>query len=332
MATTTSHNKKSSAVKRILSEAREISSDKSDLYSAAPLEDNIFEWHFTLRGPISTEFANGLYHGRILLPAEYPMRPPNLLLLTPNGRWELNKKICLTFTGYHEEMWQPAWGIRTALLGLQTFMTAKAEAAVGIGALDYPADVREKLALESRKWRCPTCAQTNLELLPDPDPCQESRHESLPEGLSVDLSAKPRTQSAGETPTTGPATTVERGSNAPTDHASPAAALASASPVSAPPPTAPTPVLASASAPTSASVPASASVPVPASASASASANRPPYTQSNRIPTTPSQPAQPLDRPPPSQGLDSQQKLLLIDRCIAWLTGLVALLILKRLI
>lgn len=142
MATATSHNKKSSAVKRILSEARELSEDQSDLYTAAPLEDNIFEWHFTLRGPANTEFADGLYHGRILLPAEYPMRPPNLMLLTPNGRWELNKKICLTFTGFHEEMWQPAWGIRTALLGLQTFMTAKAEAAVGIGSLDYPVPLR----------------------------------------------------------------------------------------------------------------------------------------------------------------------------------------------
>lgn len=146
MATTTSHNKKSSAVKRILSEARELASDTSTEYTAAPLEDNIFEWHFTLRGPSSTEFADGLYHGRIQLPAEYPMRPPNLVILTPNGRWELNKKICLTFTGYHEEMWQPAWGIRTALLGLQTFMAARAEAAIGIGSLDYPIETREKLA------------------------------------------------------------------------------------------------------------------------------------------------------------------------------------------
>lgn len=195
MATATSHNKKSSAVKRILSEARELALDQSDLYTASPLEDNIFEWHFTLRGPANTEFASGLYHGRILLPAEYPMRPPNLMLLTPNGRWELNKKICLTFTGFHEEMWQPAWGIRTALLGLQTFMTAKAEAAVGIGSLDYPVQARERLAKESRNWKCDICAKTTLDMLPDPDPEQDkSEQESLPHGLTVDLDAESRKQ------------------------------------------------------------------------------------------------------------------------------------------
>lgn len=53
-------------------------------YYANPLEDNLFEWHFTVRGPPSTDFEGGVYHGRILLPADYPMKPPNIILLTVN--------------------------------------------------------------------------------------------------------------------------------------------------------------------------------------------------------------------------------------------------------
>lgn len=45
-------------------------------------QDNLFEWHFTLRGPPDTDFAGGIYHGRIVLPNEYPMKPPNLMILT----------------------------------------------------------------------------------------------------------------------------------------------------------------------------------------------------------------------------------------------------------
>lgn len=74
------------------------------------------------------------------------MRPPSVLILTPNGRWELNKKICLTFTGYHEEQWLPAWGIRTAVLGVQQFMSAKERAAVGIGSLETEEGERVRLA------------------------------------------------------------------------------------------------------------------------------------------------------------------------------------------
>ena len=62
-------------------EARELSYS-NDEYSAYPLEDNLFEWHFTIQGPPSTDFEGGIYHGRILLPPEYPMKPPNIILLT----------------------------------------------------------------------------------------------------------------------------------------------------------------------------------------------------------------------------------------------------------
>ncbi|KAG6920004.1 hypothetical protein DXG01_013353 [Tephrocybe rancida] len=161
-------NKNNSAVKRIMQEAKELANDPSTDYSAAPLEDDIFEWHCTLRGPAGTEFEGGLYHFRIMLPAEYPFRPPSLMMLTPNGRFELNTKICISFTNYHEELWQPAWGVRTAIIGLQGFFPLKGQQAVGVGSIEYPPAERKRLATLSREWVCPHCKECNLELLPDP--------------------------------------------------------------------------------------------------------------------------------------------------------------------
>lgn len=70
-----------SGVKRLMREACELA-EPTEEYYACPLEDNLFEWHFTVRGPPSTEFEGGFYHGRILLPSQYPMQPPNIILLT----------------------------------------------------------------------------------------------------------------------------------------------------------------------------------------------------------------------------------------------------------
>lgn len=50
------------------------------------LQDNLFEWHFSVRGPPDSEFDGGVYHGRIVLPPEYPMKPPSIILLTVRGR------------------------------------------------------------------------------------------------------------------------------------------------------------------------------------------------------------------------------------------------------
>ncbi|WFC97648.1 E2 ubiquitin-conjugating enzyme [Malassezia yamatoensis] len=76
-----------------MSELSELEKDSNPEYRAVPTEDNLFEWHFTLRGPRNTEFDSGMYHGKIILPTEYPFKPPDVMFLTPNGRWEVNRKV-----------------------------------------------------------------------------------------------------------------------------------------------------------------------------------------------------------------------------------------------
>ncbi|XP_044254151.1 ubiquitin-conjugating enzyme E2 J1-like [Tribolium madens] len=150
------YNLKSPGVKRLMREARELA-EPTEEYFAHPLEDNLFEWHFTVRGPPNTEFEGGFYHGRILLPSQYPMQPPNIILLTPNGRFEVNKKICLSISGHHPESWQPSWSIRTALLALIAFMPTPA--AGTIGSLDYTPEERQILAKKSINWECQICGK-----------------------------------------------------------------------------------------------------------------------------------------------------------------------------
>ncbi|KAG9325178.1 hypothetical protein KVV02_002032 [Mortierella alpina] len=162
------YNKKSSAVKRIMQEARELVREPSTDFSANPLETDIFEWHFTIRGPEETEFEGGLYHGRILLPNNYPFAPPSLMFLTPNGRFELHKKVCLSITGYHPEYWQPAWGIRTVLVAVMGFLPTQSKGA--IGGLDTSVTARKTLAIKSKTWACSTCKLENVVILPDVAP------------------------------------------------------------------------------------------------------------------------------------------------------------------
>ncbi|GJJ71178.1 ubiquitin-conjugating enzyme E2 J1 [Entomortierella parvispora] len=162
------YSKKSSAVKRIMQEARELVKEPSTDFAANPLETDIFEWHFTIRGPEETDFEGGLYHGRILLPNNYPFAPPSLMFLTPNGRFELNKKVCLSITGYHPEYWQPAWGIRTVLVAVMGFLPTESKGA--IGGLDTSVQARKVLAIKSKNWTCPTCHLENVEILPDVAP------------------------------------------------------------------------------------------------------------------------------------------------------------------
>ncbi|KAF9969841.1 hypothetical protein BGZ73_007627 [Actinomortierella ambigua] len=176
---------KSSAVKRIMQEARELAREPSTDFAANPLESDIFEWHFTIRGPEGTEFEGGLYHGRILLPNNYPFAPPSLMFLTPNGRFELNKKVCLSITGYHPEYWQPAWGIRTVLVAVMGFLPTESKGA--IGGLDTSVEARKTLAVRSKTWACRTCNMENIEILPNVAP-EKAVRAQLKESEKADFS------------------------------------------------------------------------------------------------------------------------------------------------
>ncbi|KAE9594902.1 hypothetical protein Lal_00013311 [Lupinus albus] len=143
------YNLKNPAVKRILQEVKEMQSNPSHDFMSLPLEENIFEWQFAIRGPCDTEFDGGIYHGRIQLPAEYPFKPPSFMLLTPNGRFETQTKICLSISNHHPEHWQPSWSVRTALVALIAFMPTNPNGA--LGSLDYKKEDRCALAIKSRE-------------------------------------------------------------------------------------------------------------------------------------------------------------------------------------
>ncbi|KAM4055963.1 ubiquitin-conjugating enzyme [Hirsutella rhossiliensis] len=163
---TTPHiSSKSPTIRRILREAAEISNSPSPDYAAEPLESDLFEWHFTLRGPPNSVYSQGLYHGRILLPPTYPLRPPSFRFTTPNGRFEANREICLSISGHHEETWQPAWGIRTAIVALRSFMETDARGQ--LGGVDTTDMIRRRLAQESGPFRCQTCARSNAQIIAD---------------------------------------------------------------------------------------------------------------------------------------------------------------------
>lgn len=184
-----------SSIKRIQRELKEICESPSRHWTAGPATDDLFEWIFAVRGPPETDFEGGIYTGKIVLPVNYPLAPPSITLLTPSGRWEVGKKICLSNTNYHPDLWQPAWGIRTMMEALRSHFPVAGDGA--IGALDWPSDMRKRLAQESLDFvtlpgSSGSWSKKNRELLP----------ELAPEELKEELPEAPRltTAESGELP------------------------------------------------------------------------------------------------------------------------------------
>ncbi|KAI6655511.1 Ubiquitin-conjugating enzyme E2 J1-like [Oopsacas minuta] len=173
---------RSPAVKRLMKEAKELNKPTAHFFTQ-PLEENLFEWHFTVKGPSDTAFEGGRYHGRIVFPPEYPMKPPSIIMLTENGRFSVNNKLCLSISNFHPESWEPSWSIRTVLMAIIAYMPMHGEGA--IGSLDCTSSERAKLAVRSSTYKCRDCKKTNLELLPEVEEVPGEIQELLEEASDV---------------------------------------------------------------------------------------------------------------------------------------------------
>lgn len=114
-------------------------------------EDDILLWYFIVYDLKETPFENGVYFGKILLDEQYPLKPPNFIFITPNGRFETNKKICTTFSAYHQETYTSTWNIMSMMEGMISFMTDIAPD-TGIGSIKTSDTERINLAKMSLNW------------------------------------------------------------------------------------------------------------------------------------------------------------------------------------
>jgi len=116
---------------------------------AAPLPSNILEWHYCVRGAPDTPYEGGTYHGKLIFPADFPFKPPSIFMLTPNGRFEVNKRLCLSISDYHPETWNPTWTVGTILNGLLSFMNETSNAYGSVHSTD---EEKRTLARNSREY------------------------------------------------------------------------------------------------------------------------------------------------------------------------------------
>ena len=108
--------------KRMIGDIKLLKKEPLELIDAIPDEKNILIWYFCIKGPDFSQYKDGYYFGQILHSPEYPLKPPDFKMLTPNGRFLINNKICLSNTGYHSNEWSACWNIKSILTGFVSIM------------------------------------------------------------------------------------------------------------------------------------------------------------------------------------------------------------------
>jgi len=118
--TTKSDHVKNTNAKRLMSFITYCQKNPSEYYEARPKDEDINIWYVKIKN-LSDEYIGGEYLLKIHFTEEYPFKPPDYYMLTPSGRFEINKKICFSNSGYHSDAWSPLWGIHQIIMGIISF-------------------------------------------------------------------------------------------------------------------------------------------------------------------------------------------------------------------
>lgn len=94
----TNRNKSTSTL-RLKQDYLRLKRDPVPYITAEPLPQNILEWHYVVKGPEESPYHGGYYHGTLVFPREFPFKPPSIYMLTPNGRFKTNTRLCLSISG-----------------------------------------------------------------------------------------------------------------------------------------------------------------------------------------------------------------------------------------
>lgn len=114
MSSTTSNNIPSPlAIKRIGGDFKKFDKDNEFCDAISLMDINqsndiseLLEIYFLMYGAKGTPYEGGHYVGKITHDPDYPRKAPGWMVLTPSGRFEPNKRICLNgISDFHQESW-----------------------------------------------------------------------------------------------------------------------------------------------------------------------------------------------------------------------------------
>jgi len=116
--------------------------------------ENLGIWYAVIHDLKDTEYEKGVYLMKIFVPDKYPLSPCDFQFLTPSGRFDINRKLCTSFSGYHKDLYSASWNLVSMCCGFISFMNddASKPESKGIGSIVSTIEYKKQIAKESRNY------------------------------------------------------------------------------------------------------------------------------------------------------------------------------------
>jgi ubiquitin-protein ligase len=134
--------------KRVAKEFLDLTNEPLPNVKVAFEKSDNLNWYLLIHSLNDECFTGGEYIVNIKLPPRYPFEAPDFFILTPNGRFDVKKKLCFSNSSYHQqESWSPIWTMRSIIIGFISFFMEKKSS--GYGHIETTNDAKKAFAAQS---------------------------------------------------------------------------------------------------------------------------------------------------------------------------------------
>ncbi|XP_053519728.1 ubiquitin-conjugating enzyme E2 D2-like [Artibeus jamaicensis] len=111
----------STALRRLHKELTDINNDPPPMCSTGPVDDYMFTWKWTIRGPADNPYKGGVFCLNIQFPPHYPFMPQQIYFTTPICHPNINQRgyICLDI---FRSQWSPIMTVSKVLLSISSML------------------------------------------------------------------------------------------------------------------------------------------------------------------------------------------------------------------
>ena len=111
----------SAATRRLCREFASMKSGPNPSFIASPVGENLFKWEGEIYGPSSSRFDGMKFYVEIIIPPEYPLKPPNIHITSPCYHPNIANTGAICLDVLHHK-WTPSLGVSGALLSVVSLL------------------------------------------------------------------------------------------------------------------------------------------------------------------------------------------------------------------
>ncbi|EGF82620.1 hypothetical protein BATDEDRAFT_9361 [Batrachochytrium dendrobatidis JAM81] len=128
-------SKTSTALKRLMTEYKELTLNPPDGVTAGPVsESNFYEWEALVAGPEDTPYAGGVFTAILSFPKDYPLSPPTMKFICPMYHPNIypDGTVCISILHapgddpnmyeHASERWSPVQSVEKILLSVVSML------------------------------------------------------------------------------------------------------------------------------------------------------------------------------------------------------------------